>query len=126
MATDPAIGTRIRKRRQILHMTQDALAATLGVAKSTVANWESGKHFPLRHLGAVEAVLGVSLDGAPADDDLGRPRDQWEASVLADIDLPAADKRQLVTDYRAVRAAYQPIRQARRESALYRPSGTAG
>ena len=64
MATDSAIGTRIRKRRQVLGMTQDEFAARLNVSRSTVANWESGKHFPLRYLGLVEEVLGVSLDEA--------------------------------------------------------------
>lgn len=62
MAADPAIGTRIKKRRQVLDMTQQDLADALGVSKSTVANWESGKHFPLRYLGKVEDVLGVSLE----------------------------------------------------------------
>lgn len=49
-------------------MTQADLAARLGVAKSTVANWESGKHFPARYLGAVEAELGVSLTDEPEPD----------------------------------------------------------
>ena len=62
MATDPPIGTRIKKRRQILGMTQRDLAERLDVSPSTVANWETGKHFPLRYLGAVEHVLGISLD----------------------------------------------------------------
>jgi transcriptional regulator with XRE-family HTH domain len=63
MATEPRIGTKIAKRRQELGMTQQGLADELGVSKSTVANWESGKHFPLRKLGKVESVLGVSLTG---------------------------------------------------------------
>jgi transcriptional regulator with XRE-family HTH domain len=58
-----SMGKRIRKRRQVLGMTQQDLADRLGVAKSTVSNWESGKHFPLRYLGAVEHVLGISLEG---------------------------------------------------------------
>lgn len=67
MAADSRIGTTIKKRRQVLGMTQQDLADALGVSKSTVANWESGKHFPLRYLGKVEAVLGISL--SPAGDD---------------------------------------------------------
>lgn len=66
MATDRTIGTRIRKRRQVLGMTQDDLAAQLHVSRSTVANWESGKHFPLRYLGAVEHVLGIDLSDGSA------------------------------------------------------------
>ena len=65
MATDPPIGTKIARRRQVLGMTQQDLAAELNVSKSTVANWETGKHFPRRYLGRVEAVLGISLDGRP-------------------------------------------------------------
>ncbi len=60
-ATTP-IGLRIKRRRQVLGWRQEDLAERLGVAKSSVANWESGKHFPKRKLGLVEAVLGISLE----------------------------------------------------------------
>lgn len=49
-------------------MRQEDLARKLGVSKSSVANWESGKHFPKRKLGAVEAVLGINLDSEPEPD----------------------------------------------------------
>lgn len=65
MATGTPLGTRIRKRRQVLHLTQEDLAARLSVSKSTVANWERGKHFPQRYLGAVEAILGPLEDEEP-------------------------------------------------------------
>jgi transcriptional regulator with XRE-family HTH domain len=65
MADGLPIGVRIARRRQALGMRQEDLARKLGVSKSSVANWESGKHFPQRKLGAVEAVLGISLDTAP-------------------------------------------------------------
>lgn len=100
MATDPAIGTTIKKRRQVLGMTQDELAARLGVSRSTIANWESGKHFPLRYLGAVEHVLGIELnDGAepPIDprvrqmiDDLTDEERAWAIHRLTGRPLPAA------------------------------------
>lgn len=77
MAADTAIGTRIKKRRQVLDMTQQSLADALGVSKSTVANWESGKHFPLRYLGKVEAVLGVTLEDE-AEEPLEIPADLQE------------------------------------------------
>lgn len=63
MATDPGIGTKIRKRRQELGLTQAQLADRVGADESSVINWESGRHFPKRKLGAIEAVLGISLDG---------------------------------------------------------------
>jgi len=65
MADAGSIGVRIARRRQVLGMRQEDLAARLGVAKSTVAKWETGVHFPKRKLGAVEAVLGISLSGEP-------------------------------------------------------------
>ena len=63
MAADPAIGTKIRKRRQELGLTQKQLADIVKVDESSVISWESGKHFPLRYLGKIEDVLGISLDG---------------------------------------------------------------
>lgn len=61
MATEPLIGTTIKKRRQALGMNQEQFAERVGVHRSSVANWERGASFPLRHLGAVEEVLGISL-----------------------------------------------------------------
>jgi transcriptional regulator with XRE-family HTH domain len=63
-ARNAATGLRIKKRRQELGMSQEDLAARIsggGVSKSTVQKWESGRHFPGRHLGSVEAVLGITL-----------------------------------------------------------------
>jgi transcriptional regulator with XRE-family HTH domain len=69
MATDldpTVIGTRIAKRRHQLGLKQEELASDLKVTKSTVANWERGKHLPIRHMGAIELRLGISLtDGEP-------------------------------------------------------------
>jgi transcriptional regulator with XRE-family HTH domain len=64
---DPTLGARIRKRRQELRLTQKQLAGKLGVDESSVIHWEKDKHYPARHLGALEAVLGIRL-GDPADD----------------------------------------------------------
>jgi transcriptional regulator with XRE-family HTH domain len=55
------IGRFIRRARQRKRLTQMAFAARIGVSKSSVANWESGLHFPQRHLGAIEEVLEISL-----------------------------------------------------------------
>ena len=49
-------------------MRQEDLARKLGVARVTVSNWESGKHPPKRKLGAIEAVLGISLSDEPEPD----------------------------------------------------------
>lgn len=57
------IGRAIALARHRKRLTQEALAHKLGVSRAAVANWERGTHFPQRHLGAVEEVLGISLDG---------------------------------------------------------------
>lgn len=61
VATEPPIGTRIRKRRQELGLTQKQLADLVKVDESSVISWESGKHYPRRKLGALEAALNVNL-----------------------------------------------------------------
>lgn len=87
MATESPLGTKIKKRRQVLGMTQQAFAGEVGVSKSTVANWESGKHFPLRYLGKVEAVLGIALtDAEPA-------RPVVSDRLLADLRRELGDDR---------------------------------
>ena len=95
MVADRALGTRIKKRRQVLGMTQQQLADAVGVSKSTVANWESGKHFPLRYLGKLEAVLGVTLGG---DGDAGiRPLDEHtRAAIIAHLPGDLKTQRRVI------------------------------
>ena len=88
MATEPAIGTRIARRRHVLGWTQKELAARLGVSKSAVANWERGTNFPRRHLGRVEHVLGIDLDNP---DDLA-----LSPEVRSMIENLSDDERELV------------------------------
>ena len=92
MATELPIGTRIKRRRQVLRLTQEDLAGRLGVSKSTVANWESGKHFPLRYLGAVEQELGISL-AEPAEPDSAA---RLAEDVASSRDLTERQKRTLL------------------------------
>ena len=58
-----SIGKAIRRARQRKRLTQAALAQQVGVSNASVVNWESDTHFPLRHLGAIEEVLEISLAG---------------------------------------------------------------
>jgi transcriptional regulator with XRE-family HTH domain len=97
MATEPRIGTRIRKRRQALGMkTQQELAERIGVDRTTVANWENDVHYPTRYIGALEDVLGVSLTSAEPDDP--PPRDSLREQI-ARIEKLARDlRRQLEED----------------------------
>ena len=56
-------GKLIARARQRKKLTQAEFALMLGVSRNTVGNWETGTHFPQRHLGAVEEILGISLEG---------------------------------------------------------------
>src|SRR5712691_9130060 len=70
-AEHSAIGTRIKKRRQALGIrSQQELAERVGVNRTTVSDWESGRHFPARYIGVLEKILGISLsgDGEPEPD----------------------------------------------------------
>jgi transcriptional regulator with XRE-family HTH domain len=111
MASATRIGTRIKKRRQVLGLTQDELAGDLGVSKSTVANWERGQHYPQRYLGALEHRLGISLDGDGEDS----YTDPAERAIWEDPDLPESDKRDFIARLRAKRREHAP--QARRPPA---------
>ena len=93
---DPvAAGLRIAKRRHQLGWRQEDLAARLGVSPSTVANWERGKSFPTRKLGAIEQVLGIVI--LTEDGHLADPNEQ----AIADMDWLDDDERaQLVYAYR--------------------------
>jgi transcriptional regulator with XRE-family HTH domain len=102
MASDT--GRRIRKRRQVLGMTQAALGAAVGVSESTVANWERGRHFPLRYQGKLEHILGITLD-----DDDGTPglpsivaenSDLYVVTVIWGTEaLTAAERLGLIRDW---------------------------
>ncbi len=65
MATEPAIGTRIKRARERLRWSQQRLADELKVNRKTVDNWENGRTEPKSSIGALEEVLGVSLSGQP-------------------------------------------------------------
>jgi putative transcriptional regulator len=65
---DPSleVGTRIRRARERLQLSQRDLAKAVGVDVKTVGNWERGRVRGIRNrVGALEAVLGVQLDGPP-------------------------------------------------------------
>lgn len=106
----PPIGMKIKRARERLRMTQAQLAAALGVTQKTIDNWEHDKRYPKSAIGALEDVLGISLDEAPERPEELVPQDEWEAEVLSDPDLPDRIKRQLVSDSRAARAAYAALR----------------
>ena len=116
-----ATGLMIAKRRTMLNRTgdlripaeppmrQEDLAARLGVAPSTVANWERGKSYPVRYLGALEAVLGISLTSSPevqpepeVQPDLADPA---EALIWRMTRYSEQERREFLLDLRATRRA---------------------
>lgn len=103
MADSQQIGIKIKRARERLRWRQQDLADKLGVSRNAVDAWENGRAYPKRSIGALEAVLGISLDGA----DGGLTEwERWERSVLANPDLPADVARALVSDARAARDAH--------------------
>jgi len=68
MASDPpSLGTRIRRARERARLSQEELATAVGASVRAVGDWENNRRKPRNRLGALEEVLGVSLDEpAPA------------------------------------------------------------
>lgn len=105
MATEPAIGTRIKRARERKRWTQRHLAELIGVSQKTVDNWENGRTEPKSSIGALEDVLGVSLDGEP-ESESAIPKsllrevmetegltDEERVAVIAAIDKTLAKER---------------------------------
>ena len=56
------VGVRVRRRREGLRMTQDELASTVGLSRSSVANIERGQqHAPVHVLLWLAEALGVDV-----------------------------------------------------------------
>ena len=57
------IGERIRAARERAGLTQAALALKVGVTRSAVAQWETGRAGQVgSHLAQIAAVLGLGID----------------------------------------------------------------
>lgn len=96
------IGTLIAKRRHVLGLSQQQLAARVGVARDTVSMWERNRQFPHRHLGKLEDVLGISLaengtEPQPPTDP--RERELW-ALLMATYGLTPAEAQKFVEEAR--------------------------
>jgi transcriptional regulator with XRE-family HTH domain len=78
------VGALIRARRQELGLRQPEVARRVGVSRNAVSNWETGRTYPERHAGKVEAVLRISLAAGtvtllpPADP---RERELWDLVI---------------------------------------------
>ena len=92
------VGTLIKKRRQELGWKQPELAERVGVSKTSVTKWETGRHYPGRYLGKLEAVLGISLDWA---EDVYTDPD--EAFVWSQTRFTPAERRVMIAALREER-----------------------
>ena len=57
------IGEKLKEKRSQLHLSQEQLAAQLGVTRQTIASWEKGKTYPdIGSILKLSDLYGVSLD----------------------------------------------------------------
>ena len=98
------IGKNLQKLRKQRNLTQETLAEKVGVARQTIAKWETEESTPdLEMSGRLASVLGVSLDdlvNAPEDELDSRPgmRGKHMFGVVT-----VGDKGQIVIPVRARR-----------------------
>ena len=98
------IGKNLQKLRKMMNLTQETLAEKVGVARQTIAKWETEESTPdLEMSGKLAAVLEVSLDdlvNAPDDELDSRPgmRGKHMFGVVT-----VGDKGQIVIPVRARR-----------------------
>ena len=98
------IGKNLQKLRKQNDLTQEALAELVGVARQTIAKWETGESVPdLEMAGKLASALKVSLDdltNAPENELDGRPgmRGKHMFGVVT-----VGDKGQIVIPVRARR-----------------------
>lgn len=77
-----SIGLTIAKRRGLLDLSQEELAARVGVTRDTVSKWETGAFLPRKsRLGRLEQVLGISLTD---DQDAAAERDRERLHISID------------------------------------------
>ena len=98
------IGKNLQKLRKMMNLTQETLAEKVGVARQTIAKWETEESTPdLEMSGRLASVLEVSLDdlvNAPDDELDSRPgmRGKHMFGVVT-----VGDKGQIVIPVRARR-----------------------
>ena len=98
------IGKKLQKLRKMMNLTQETLAEKVGVARQTIAKWETEESTPdLEMSGRLASVLEVSLDdlvNAPEDELDSRPgmRGKHMFGVVT-----VGDKGQIVIPVRARR-----------------------
>lgn len=102
MATEPPLGTRIKRARERKRWSQRQLADALQVNIKTIDNWENGRTSPRSSIGAIESVLGISLDDEPEPE----PDIPPEVSDWIDRAIPLERQDALMTALRVALARY--------------------
>ena len=78
------IGTRIRAIRRERGLTQDELADQVGVSRSAVAQWETGRTGQVTgNLSRIAGVLGVNVEYLMVGDDKRAAADVRQGDELA-------------------------------------------
>ena len=98
------IGKNLQKLRKMMNLTQETLAEKVGVARQTIAKWETEESTPdLEMSGRLASVLEVSLDdlvNAPEDELDNRPG--MKGKHMFGV-VTVGDKGQIVIPVRARR-----------------------
>nr|WP_294507204.1 helix-turn-helix transcriptional regulator [uncultured Rhodopila sp.] len=109
MSTTSDIGARIRARRRDSSLTQDEFARRVGVSRSAVAQWETGRTGQVTgNLSRIAAALGVGVEYLMYGDDKRAPAEARQGDELALLRLYRAcdpDDRQFL-----LRAARRLVR----------------
>jgi transcriptional regulator with XRE-family HTH domain len=86
MSTPHDIGMRIRVQRRERHLTQDNLAHQVGVSRSAIAQWETGRTGQITgNLSRIAAALDVNVEYLLYGDDkraAAEPRQGDELAML--------------------------------------------
>lgn len=88
MSTPQDIGTRIRAVRAERGITQDQLADQVGVSRSAVAQWETGRTGQLTgNLSRIAASLEINVEYLMYGDDKRAPAEARQGDELAMLRL---------------------------------------
>ena len=94
------VGALIRARRQELGLRQHQFADRVGVSRNTASSWETGRAYPERYAGKVEAVLRISLSDVPGE---SYP-DPDEARIWSWTEYEPHERRAMISALRETRS----------------------
>nr|WP_294549121.1 helix-turn-helix domain-containing protein [uncultured Rhodopila sp.] len=84
MSTPGQIGARIRAERRHRSITQDELARAIGVSRSAVAQWETGRTGQVTgNLSRIAGALGVGVEFLVYGDDKRAPAEARQGDEMA-------------------------------------------